>query len=85
MIELGKEQFTLNKELGAHIGRNIDIAVIVGSYNRDAIVAGICESGFDEQNLHIVDSFSESQTLLARLMRAGDTVLYENDLPDTFK
>lgn len=85
MIELGKEQFTLNKELGAHIGRNIDIAVIVGSYNRDAIVAGIRESGFDEQNLHIVDSFSESQTLLARLMRAGDTVLYENDLPDTFK
>lgn len=85
MIELGKEQTELNKELGRHIGKNVDIAVIVGSYNREALVTGIMSTGFDKSRLHVVDSFAESQKLLSTLIRNGDTVLYENDLPDTFK
>ncbi len=35
--------------------------------------------------IYTVASFAESQTLLATLLKNGDTVLYENDLPDTFK
>ncbi len=85
MIELGAEQYALNKELGRHIGNGVDIAVIVGDYNRDALVEGIKSTDFDEKNLYMVATFADSQRLLAGLMRAGDTVLYENDLPDTFK
>lgn len=85
MIELGAEQAALNRELGINIGKNVDIAIVVGAYNRDAIVDGIRSTGFDENNLHTVGSFSESQTLLSTMLRLGDTVLYENDLPDTFK
>ena len=85
MIELGTEQTELNKELGRHIGKNVDIAVIVGSYNREALVEGIMSTGFDKSRLHVVDSFAESQKLLSTLIRNDDTVLYENDLPDTFK
>lgn len=85
MIELGSEQFNLNKAFGKYLGENIDIAIVVGEYNREAIVAGIDDSGFDKKNLHIVDSFNEAQTVLAGILAKGDTVLYENDLPDTFK
>lgn len=85
MIELGDRQFELNKALGEHIGRNVDIAVIVGQYNREALVAGLKESEFPAENLYIVDSFAESQKLLSTMLKSGDTVLYENDLPDTFK
>ncbi len=85
MIELGAEQENLNRELGRHIGENIDVAVIVGAYNRNALVDGIRATNFDEKNLHIVDSFADSQTLLAKILAPGDTVLYENDLPDSFK
>lgn len=85
MIELGSEQYSLNQAFGKYIGENLDIAIVVGEYNRDAIVEGIKESGFDEKNLHIVASFNEAQQQLARLLSPGDTVLYENDLPDTFK
>lgn len=85
MIELGNEQFKLNKELGNYIGQKLDVAIIVGNYNRDAIVEGIKESEFRLDNLHIVDSFTEAQTLLSKILSNGDTILYENDLPDTFK
>ena len=58
---------------------------MVGEYNRDAIVGGIKETDFPEENLHIVDSFNEAQQTLSSILKQGDTVLYENDLPDTFK
>ena len=85
MIELGSEQFALNKVFGQHIGENIDVAIVVGEYNREAIVEGIKSTGFDEKNLHTVATFNDAQTLLGGILRPGDTVLYENDLPDTFK
>ena len=85
MIELGDEQYELNKQLGKYIGEKLDIAIVVGSYNRDAILEGIKESEFNQDNMYIVNSFTEAQTLLSKIMTNGDTVLYENDLPDTFK
>lgn len=85
MIELGEQQYALNKELGEYIGNNVDIAIVVGAYNRDAIVAGINQTDFESGNIHIVDSFNEAQALLAKTLTSGDTVLYENDLPDTFR
>lgn len=85
MIELGAKQYELNKTLGRHIGENLDIAIIVGSYNRDALVEGVRTADFDEDNLYIVGSFNEAQTVLSKLLKPGDAVLYENDLPDTFK
>lgn len=84
MIELGSEQERLNVELGKHIGESVDVAVVVGRYNRDALVSGILSTDFDKKNLHIVDSFADSQVLLGKILKSGDTVLYENDLPDSF-
>lgn len=85
MIELGDRREELNEQLGKHIGHNSDIAIIVNAYNRDALVQGILSTDFDKKNLHIVDDFSAAQQLLSRLLRSGDVILYENDLPDSFK
>ncbi len=85
MIELGDQQFSLNRELGEYIGANIDIAIVVGEYNREALVGGIKAGGLKDENLIVVDSFNEAQQRLAPILAPGDTVLYENDLPDTFK
>ncbi len=85
MIELGDKQYELNRALGKHIGESVDVAVIVGEYNRGALLDGLKEAEFPESQLHVVDSFAESQKLLSTMLQRGDTVLYENDLPDTFK
>lgn len=85
MIELGSEQFNLNKEFGKYLGDKIDVAIVVGEYNREAIVSGIKESSLKPENLHVVASFNEAQNVLSKILGPGDAVLYENDLPDTFK
>lgn len=84
MIELGEDQERLNKEFGHKIASSVDIAVIVGKYNRDAIIAGIGE-GDGNPEVVIVDTFAQGQQHLTQIMHRGDTILYENDLPDTFK
>ena len=86
MIELGDKQEYYNSKFGEHIADTCDVAIIVGKYNRDAIVSGIKSKGWEEgEKLHVVDTFQEAQSLLGTIARSGDTVLYENDLPDTFK
>lgn len=85
MIELGAKQKELNAQLGEHIALTCDVAIVVGQYNREAIVDGINRKGMDKDKVHIVDSFNEAQQLMLSIAVAGDTVLYENDLPDTFK
>lgn len=84
MIELGERQHELNREFGRKIASSADIAIIVGQYNREPITEGIKE-GEGSPDVYEVASFSEAQRILQPLVKAGDTVLYENDLPDTFK
>ncbi|MCC8070943.1 MAG: UDP-N-acetylmuramoyl-tripeptide--D-alanyl-D-alanine ligase [Bacteroidales bacterium] len=85
MIELGDRQHELNAELGRRIARSADIAIVVGNYNREAITEGLHGAGMEEDRIHEVKTFAEAQRVLAAVVRRGDTVLYENDLPDTFK
>lgn len=86
MIELGVKQYDLNVKLGRNIAPNVDLVIIVGEYNRQAILEGIkAQNVLDDTQIIIVDSFNEAQSFLATTLKSGDTVLYENDLPDTFK
>lgn len=85
MIELGDKQYELNEVLGEKIAECADVAIIVGEYNKDALLNGIKQGNMNNDNVHAVASFNEAQRVLASIAKAGDTVLYENDLPDTFK
>lgn len=85
MIELGDRQREANEEFGRNMARSADVAVVVGAYNRDAILAGLRDGGMPSDRIHAVDTFAQAQNVLSSIARSGDTVLYENDLPDTFK
>lgn len=85
MIELGEKQYEYNEALGVKIAASADIAIVVGQYNRDAILSGLRDAGMDETNVYPVDTFNDAQAVLAKVSAPGDAVLYENDLPDTFK
>ncbi|MDE6271221.1 MAG: UDP-N-acetylmuramoyl-tripeptide--D-alanyl-D-alanine ligase, partial [Muribaculaceae bacterium] len=76
MIELGERQHELNAELGRHIARNCDHAIVVGLYNREVIKEGI-DAEDSAVKTHLVDSFAEAHQLLATFAKAVDTVLYE--------
>lgn len=85
MIELGDEQFELNRKFGEKIASSADVAIVVGEYNREAIVSGIRSVEGVEIEVIEAPSFAVAQQTLNGIARRGDVVLYENDLPDTFK
>ena len=85
MIELGQQQYELNCRFGELAAAACDLAVVVGRYNREAISEGLRKGGMPEKAIRTVDTFADAQAVLAAETRGGDIVLYENDLPDTFK
>ncbi len=85
MIELGQQQYELNFRFGELAAAACDLAVVVGRYNREAISEGLRKGGMPEEDIRTVDTFADAQAVLAAETRGGDIVLYENDLPDTFK
>ena len=84
-VEMGTRQAEANKELGRTIATSCDYAIIVNAVNRDAIKGGIDEMGMPTDNYFLADSLNHAHARLAQILRAGDVVLYENDLPDNFK
>lgn len=85
MIELGEQQYQLNKELGAHAAKCADSVLIIGEYNHAAIAEGLTEAGMPEASIRHFNTFNEAFAWVMANHKPGDTVLIENDLPDTFK
>lgn len=85
MIELGDRQEELNREFGKEMARACDTAIVVGEYNRNALAEGLREGGMPEDSIHPAADFNAAQAILGSVLKPGDTVLYENDLPDSFK
>ena len=84
-VEMGTRQAAANRELGRTIARSCDYAIVVNATNREAILGGIQEGGMSEERYFLADSLNHAHAHLALILKAGDVVLYENDLPDNFK
>jgi UDP-N-acetylmuramoyl-tripeptide--D-alanyl-D-alanine ligase len=84
MVELGELEPELNRRFGEHAGAVCDVAILVGPTRTTPIREGLAAGGMDPGSVHVVRDIAEATTLLGRLTRAGDVVLFENDLPDTY-
>ena len=84
MVELGKEEAELNKEFGRQMAESVDVAILVGINRSKPIEEGLKEKNFDENNLYVVSNLNEATERLGKLTKAGDVILFENDLPDNY-
>ena len=84
-VEMGTRQYDANYQLGREIALSVDYAVVVNLHNREAINKGLCDAGFSENKIFLADSLAVARQHLATRLKVGDVVLYENDLPDSFK
>lgn len=85
MVELGERQWNENKTLGRHIARHdIDLAVLVGETQTAPIQEGLSDADFPDTRIKVFPNLFEAQDFLNHYLRAGDVVLYENDLPDQY-
>ena len=84
MVELGGEEAAFNRSFGEQMADSVDVAILVGKKHTQPIVDGLLAKGFPQEKIHVVSSLDESTKVLHAMMRAGDVVLYENDLPDNY-
>ncbi len=84
LIELGEREDELNKIFGNRIANYVDFAILIGKEKTKKIYEGIIEVNFDKNKIIVVNSLNEAREVLKNIIRVGDVVLFENDLPDTF-
>ena len=84
MVELGPQEAEYNRQLGNTIASCADLAILVGVKHTRPILDGAIEAGFPAEACRQVASLEEAAALLREIGQSGDTVLFENDLPDHY-
>lgn len=84
MVELGAEQYNKNKEFAMKCAEVCDYVIIVGKKHSGALVDGIKEYGLGEDCYYIAEDLADANRTMRQMVKAGDYVLFENDLPDTY-
>lgn len=85
MIELGAEEYTLNKQFGTYIADVCNYVILVGKKQTKAILDGLKEKNFNDNAIYIAQNFPDANLHLRTIIKPGDVVLFENDLPDSYK
>jgi UDP-N-acetylmuramoyl-tripeptide--D-alanyl-D-alanine ligase len=84
MVELGELEFEENKMFGVEAAKVCDFVILVGPNRTKPILEGLREANFPEEKIIIAKSLAEASERMREIVKAGDVVLFENDLPDTY-
>lgn len=84
MVELGELQESENFKLGQTATEYATDIILVGEKQTQPLRKGIAETQFPQERVKIVDTLQEAIDWYTTNLRSGDTVLFLNDLPDTY-
>jgi UDP-N-acetylmuramoyl-tripeptide--D-alanyl-D-alanine ligase len=85
MIELGEKQAEENKSAAKKAAGICDLAVIVGTTNREALLSGLSEGGLPSDKVKEFLNMQMALDYLSQFCDDGDVVLIENDLGDVYE
>lgn len=84
MVELANLHEPENRKLGIAATQYATHIILVGSKQTEPIRQGVLSTDFPAENLQTVETLSEAVQWYQQNLQAGDTVLFLNDLPDTY-
>lgn len=84
MIELGAKEAEYNRQFGEYIAAVCDYVILVGRKQTLALQQGLKAKQYAEELLFIAADFATAKQHLEKILRPGDVVLFENDLPDNY-
>lgn len=83
IVDQGENEEDANFEYGKLLGQHIDIIIIANNILIDLINGGI-QSVNPDAKVIISSSPSETPAIIRQTIKAGDTILIQNELPDTY-
>lgn len=84
MVELGELMEPENRKLGEFMADHATDVILVGVARTRPLAEGLKSAGFPSERLLAVERLSEAIAWTQANLQPGDTVLYLNDLPDTY-
>lgn len=84
LIDLGEFENKANYEFGKSMLDTTDFVILVGKNQTRFIYKGLKDSGYNMDNVLVVDKINEAFNYVYNNFKPSDTILLENDLPDAF-
>ena len=85
IVECGVLEEKINETLGQQIAKaNLDKVILVGDTLVGAVKSGYALAGGEAEKLSVVKTLDLAQVELSKWIKAGDCVLFMNDLPDVY-
>ena len=84
LVSLGGAEDAENVEAGRRAAGAADTVILVGPKKTRPVRQGLLSAGFPETSILTARSLEEVTGLMQSLLKPGDTVMFENDLPDTY-
>lgn len=85
IVELGARQEEINVRVAREIAKVSDYFVIMNKTNRLSLLAGAKDGGMADEQIFFADTREKQKEILKNILKKGDVVLFENDLPDNMK
>lgn len=84
MVELGPLMERENRLLGEIAAKHATDVILIGSRQTTPIKEGLLSAGFPADHVLVMETLAEAQDWYQRQLKPGDSVLFLNDLPDTY-
>lgn len=84
LVELGKMENLANFEMGKTLAKHADMVIVIGKQNAEMLINGLIDGGMDRENIKFAKSLNKGNALLNEIIKEGDVILFENDLPDNY-
>jgi UDP-N-acetylmuramoyl-tripeptide--D-alanyl-D-alanine ligase len=84
LVELGEKDYETNKQLGVMAANVCDFVFLVGPKRTRPVFDGLKEAGFPVSRVYVEKNLKAVTERFKSVLKAGDIVLFENDLPDTY-
>ncbi len=84
LVELGDKEAEENYKFGQALAKTATYVFLIGEKHTKPIYDGLADSGFNIDNIYVSNSLKDATQVMGHLTKAGDVILFENDLPDNY-
>ena len=84
LVELGKMENVSNLAFGTLLAKHADYVIVVGKHNAEMLINGLTSGGMDKSCISFAKNLNKGNAILNGMLKEGDVVLFENDLPDNY-
>ena len=85
MVELGERMAEEHAMIGEYAAGICTDVCLVASHRIPTFRQALLQKGFPEQNLHDFNTLNDVREWMKTILKPGDVVLFENDLPDLYE